>query len=440
MHRRTLLEATVAAAGLGPNWIAGAFNRPAGPAQDEELLAAARMHIQQHRMADGVVLVQNASAQPVAGAEVEVEQVRHEFLFGSNLFRFGHIDDAEREVEYRERFANLLNYATLWFYWALFEPNRGHPQYAYVDDVVDWCRRQGIQPKGHPLAWQHAGSAPTWLPHDLREVESLSLGRVQECVRGFRNRIEKWDVVNEPSSNMRYDNPMGALFRQLGATEFTRRHLIAARAANPQATLIVNDKDPFPSFYAILDALRNSGTPLFDVIGMQSHMHGGVWTPRQIWDVCDFLGRLGMAVHFTETTIVSGAHLPQSQSWGPSTPEGEAKQADDVASFYTMLFGHPAVRAITWWDFTDDGAWQGAPAGLLRSDMSPKPAYERLQGLIKGQWWTRASGRTAANGEFAVRAFLGVHRIQVTSPSGGTTVLEGHWEKGADNRFVVSLA
>ena len=48
-----------------------------------------------------------------------------------------------------------------------------------------------------------------------------------------------------------------------------------------------------------------------------------------------------------------------------------------------MIFSHPAVEAITWWDFSDRGAWQRAPAGFLRDDLSPKPAYERLQQPVK---------------------------------------------------------
>ncbi|MCD6507549.1 hypothetical protein J7M22_13115 [Candidatus Poribacteria bacterium] len=50
-----------------------------------------------------------------------------------------------------------------------------------------------------------------------------------------------------------------------------------------------------------------------------------------------------------------------------------------------MLFSHPSVEAITWWDFSDRGAWQGTAAGFLRKDMSPKPAYERLTELVKGK-------------------------------------------------------
>jgi len=46
------------------------------------------------------------------------------------------------------------------------------------------------------------------------------------------------------------------------------------------------------------------------------------------------------------------------------------------------------VAALTWWNFSDDGAWLGAPSGLVQNDMSPKPAYERLHKMIKGEWGT----------------------------------------------------
>jgi hypothetical protein len=122
-------------------------------------------------------------------------------------------------------------------------------------------------------------------------------------------------------------------------------------------------------------------------------------------------------LHFTEFTVLSGPYLGDNR-WGPSTPEGEEAQADLVEQHYTLLFGHPAVQAVSWWDLSDRGAWQSAPAGLLRSDMSPKPAYERLRELIRNRWWTHAQGRTDAEGRFTCRAFHGRHRVTVHWPDG----------------------
>ena len=78
-----------------------------------------------------------------------------------------------------------------------------------------------------------------------------------------------------------------------------------------------------------------------------------------------------------------------------------------------MLFSHPAVEAITWWDFSDRGAWQRAPAGLLRKDLSPKPVYQRLMALIKDKWWTRTTTKTDADGMARFRGFLGQYHVTV---------------------------
>jgi len=76
-----------------------------------------------------------------------------------------------------------------------------------------------------------------------------------------------------------------------------------------------------------------------------------------------------------------------------------------------VYFSHPAVEAITWWDFTDQNAWQRAPAGLIREDMTPKPAYDELKRLIKGQWWTQAETTTNAGGAARFRGFLGEYEV-----------------------------
>jgi hypothetical protein len=49
----------------------------------------------------------------------------------------------------------------------------------------------------------------------------------------------------------------------------------------------------------------------------------------------------------------------------------------------------------------------GAPAGLVRADLRPKPAYERLRRLIRERWWTEVEGRSDAEGRFVFRGFCG---------------------------------
>ena len=96
-------------------------------------------------------------------------------------------------------------------------------------------------------------------------------------------------------------------------------------------------------------------------------------------------------------------------------------------AIYTLLYSHPAVEAITWWDFADYHAWQGAPAGLIRADMSPKPLYERLMELVWDEWATRYEGTLGDGGGLAVPCAAGEHAIEVDGSD-----FDGDDGRGAD--------
>jgi endo-1,4-beta-xylanase len=114
-------------------------------------------------------------------------------------------------------------------------------------------------------------------------------------------------------------------------------------------------------------------------------------------------------VHVSAITILGG-------------PDQETEQAEAVRRFYTVAFAHPQVASISWWDLSDAFAWQNAPGGLLRADLSPKPAYETLDRLINHLWQTDAAGRTDEEGRIAVRAFFGSYRITARADRRSRTV------------------
>ncbi len=404
---------------------------------DQEILSQTDARIRTHRQGDGLILVRNKKGKPLSNVRVTVEQLRHDFRFGSNFFLFDHCGSPEREEQYRRRFAALLNYCTLGFYWAGFEPQRGKPNDEYVDKVVAWAREHGITCKGHPLVWDHPASSPAWLPDDPDQIQVLSHGRVRDIVSRFRGRIDIWDVVNEPTHVSQRVNKtkMAEWADALGPVLYVSEHLKVARGANPQAFLLVNDYRAEPAFYQILERLRTGERFPFDAVGIQSHMHNSIWSLQRVWTTCDLFAKLGLPLHFTEMTVVSGPRKGPGENWGPTTAQGEAEQARHVPDIYATLFSHPAVQAITWWDFSDLHAWQGAAAGWLREDMSPKPVYDRLYSLLKGQWWTKTEGRTDQSGQFCLRAFYGHHRVTVERSKHAIESMEIHWDRDAPNKF-----
>ena len=194
-----------------------------------------------------------------------------------------------------------------------------------------------------------------------------------------------------------------------------------ARAANKAATLLLNDFDLSTAYECLIEGVLEAGVAI-DAIGLQTHMHQGYLGEDYLGRVLDRFARYGLPLHLTETTLVSGHLMPsdivdlndyQVCEW-PTTPEGEARQADEIVRHYRTLVGHPAVESVTYWGLSDAGAWLGAPAGLVRADGSPKPAYTALAALIKDEWWLRPTElRTDSEGRVTVRAFFGDYTVSV---------------------------
>lgn len=368
--------------------------------------------------------------QPVVGQEVIVAQKKHNFLFGSNWGEStialvnGELTGQEKELaeQRNEYFFGLFNQVTLPFYWARFEPQRGKPDTHRVMRAARWYAEHGCSLKGHPLCW-HTLTADWLLQMSNDKILEAQRARIRRDVSDFAGLIDTWDVVNEavimPIFD-KYDNGITRLCKQMGRIGLIRAMFEATRAANPRATLILNDFDISPAYDLLVEECLAAGIEI-DVIGIQSHMHQGYWGVEKTLEVLSRFERFNLPIQFSENTIVSGHLMPpeivdlndyQVNEW-PSTPEGEERQAQEVVSHYKTLFSHPLVTGITWWDMTD-GGWLNAPAGLLRQDQSPKPAYEALLKLVKGEWWLSPTRLISdSHGQVTFEGFMGEYELSL---------------------------
>jgi len=307
--------------------------------------------------------------------------------------------------------------------------------------MANWASDRGITTKGHPLIWP--SNQPIWVSElSAEELDDVLYGRVTRIIEHFRGLVDCWDVVNEPTHVDNFEEPLGSWMQVDTPAAATALALTWARASNQEATLLVNDWRNDDEYHTILEDVIASGAR-FDAIGLQSHMHTGTWTLERVWETCERFKDLNVPLHFTEVTVLSG-DLKTDDDWDSyhpgwdTTPEGEALQSEYVPALYTTLFSHPSVQAITWWNLSDLEAWQGAPAGLLRNDMSPKPAYEQLMRLIHKEWWTNAEATTNEQGEALIRGFYGQYLL--TIESGAQTVQKLiHLEAGQSNILEVRL-
>ena len=184
------------------------------------------------------------------------------------------------------------------------------------------------------------------------------------------------------------------------------------------------EMDDRRAYNEVFTYLKDHGVEI-QAFGVQSHLHSTRWTFDQAWSVCEDFSRYGWPLHFTELSVLSGKPAREidwfdsSKNQWISTDDDATEQANYVRDFYTLLFSHPAVEAISWWDMAD-GQWLNAPSGLVYEDLSPKPAFDTLTELVKKDWWTDATGVTDDTGSLSTRGFCG--RYVVTAESNGKEV------------------
>ncbi len=391
-----------------------------------------------HRVAEATLTLTREDGTPHADAEVVVEQVRHRFGFGNIGFDFlglanGETHDGPGNVfggasvglaaHLADLWFDVFNAATLPFYWGGFEPERGRPDTARLRRTAEWFVERGATVKGHPLVWHTL--APDWLrelPTD--EVEQVQRARIRREVRDLRGVVTSWDAINEVVimpvfSNEEQPNAITRLCWERGRIATVRMAFEEARAADPTATLLLNDFNLGSAYECLVEGLLEAGIGI-DALGLQTHMHQGYWGEERTLETVERFARFGLPLHFTETTLLSGELMPpeivdlndhQVASW-PSTPEGEERQAEEVVRHYRALAAHPAVEAVTYWGLTDAGAWLGAPVGFVRADGTPKPSYDALRRLVKGDWWLAPTPlRTDASGRVRFQGWLGDYRV-----------------------------
>lgn len=374
----------------------------------------------------------------LANSKVSVKQVNHEFLFGCGAFDFlpatedsdmGNVDFYQDKVVPKKEFyqdrvnkwLDVYNFGTIPFYWGGFEPEEGNVLTDSRMRAAKYMQEHNAKVKGHPLCW-HTVCADWLMKYDNNTILSKQLDRINREVTNFKGVVDMWDVINEvvimPIFD-KYDNAITRICKDLGRVRLIKEVFDAAKAANPDAVLLINDFNLSESYKILIDGCLNAGVPI-SAIGLQTHQHQGYMGRKKLEEVLDRFSSFGLPLHFTENTLVSGHIMPadivdlndyQVDEW-PSTPEGEERQKNEWKEMYEILFDHPLVEAITGWDFAD-GAWLHAPSGLIREDNTLKPAYHELKRLIHKEWYTEDTLKTDENGVALISGFKGEYVVEI---------------------------
>ena len=271
-----------------------------------------------HRVGERVLQLVDAAGVPLADREVTVSQTRHAFGFGSTGFELiPHANGESDAGTLVDDWLGVFDTATLPFYRGDFEPQPGVTQTDRIRTAAQWFADRDVRLKGHPLVW-HTVKAPWMDALPLDEVERVTLDRIRREVTDFRGLIGSWDVVNEAVIMPVFENePDGVpnavsrLARAKGRIPLVRAAFDEARAADPDAVLLINDFDLSSAYEILIEGLLEAGVRI-DAIGLQTHMHQGYWGEETMLAMVDRFARYGLPLHLTENTLLSGELMPAS--------------------------------------------------------------------------------------------------------------------------------
>ena len=393
-------------------------------------------NIEQYRKGDVTITVTDADGNIIPNAKVSVTQNTHEFNFGANIFMLDEFETEEKNRIYREKFKEIFNMATLPFYWNATEPEEGVFRFdkdspklyrrPAIDLCMEYCEENGIEPREHGLVYN--SWFPSWVNknHTVEEEWALVEKRMKEISERYADKIPTIEVTNETFYGT---SSISDIYNQ---DDFVEHSFTLAEEYFPNNTLCSNEgtsvwtKPAHISKYWKYVNEINTQNKLIDAVGMQYHVfHANrdtlwryadeLYNPIILWHTMNTFAELNIdELHITEITIPALSN----------SPEDEQMQADLIEKLYTLWFAHPKVEEIVYWNLVDGYAHK-APigdmtqgenvyyAGLIRFDMTPKPAYYTLKKLLYETWHTEADMMTSEDGNASFRGFYGDYTVEI---------------------------
>lgn len=383
--------------------------------------------IERNRKGDFSVAI---DSDKLEGKKVSYKLKQIDFDFGCNIFMLGQYDDKVQEETYLAQWKNLFNTAVVPLYWEGTEPEQDMLRYdsnskndVYrrppVDSVVNYCLENGLKLKGHPLFWHEF--IPKWLPENWDELFPLIEKRFKEISERYKDKIEVFDCLNEPSRlwDLYYETknndwkcvfPPDDYIEQifaLGKKYFGDNELILNEATG---AAICEVRGKFGAYYQLLERVLKEGLKI-DRIGIQCHTDDSDLY-KNLYDSERFYGLLDLYAKFGKPLVLSEIGL---------SCEDEEIQAKATERIYKICFSHEAMSGVFWWNLDDNSiltqkdrnaVGENLPHGGLVRNGVPKAAYKVLDRLINKEWTTL--GETyIKDGKIEFRGFYGEYEIEI---------------------------
>ena len=245
------------------------------------------------------------------------------------------------------------------FSWARIETQPGKYDFHYYDKVVETAENHGISVYGLLAYWSR------WTrPYTEQGVDDFCKW-TRAVVRRYKHKIKHWEIYNEPNIFF-WSGP-----RELYPT-LVKKCYAAIKEEDPDAQVLAISTAGIDRNFIQLCLDANSP---FDVLTI--HPYRSLLSERAFME------------ELTSTAGLVGNRPVWITEMGWSTQIGatdERTQAQLLARTYLSAVASGACQNISWYDFRCDGNdpfYNEHNFGVLRTDLSPKPAYRALSTVCR---------------------------------------------------------
>lgn len=293
------------------------------------------------------------------------------------------------------------------------KPENLHPEenryyFDKFDEFVDFCEDHDIAPRGHTLIWH--SQVPGWFFKDGNNDASaeLIIERIKEhvttIVSRYKGRIASWDVCNEvigDDGQLRYSDwsrLVGDYDGDGDKYDFIETAFIAAREADPDARLMINDyslessKDKAIRMYTAVKKMLEDGVPI-DGVGFQMHIGNGIdyEAMKENYRIISRLREINpdFVIEVTELDVncYGWNQEPADVELTKDFLEQFSKTYTDVFKLLMELSDEGILDSVVMWGLHDGVSWlnnghQNYPM-LIDKDLKLKEAYYDVLKLVK---------------------------------------------------------
>ena len=257
--------------------------------------------------------------------------------------------------------------------WAFSEPQRGVFDFAKLDRLVDFAKRNDMAVKGHGLI--SGGVNPPWLeqiqdPDDLRAAIT---NHFRTIMSRYAGKMDRWDVATEVFSTFGGTGLEQNYFYRVLGPDYLAEVFRIAHAVAPTAKLFLNESlvEYYPAkrqeLYDLVADLVRRGVPI-NGVGLETHVTFSPPEPGVITGIVNSYKALGLQVAITEMDV----HLT------PLPDNAEFQQQGEIYRTIVKEALAAGVRDISFWGFTDKHAYTWVPGAkplMFDEQYLPKPAF-----------------------------------------------------------------